>query len=98
MSIYERAILKWGARSQVSMAMGECGELIAELNRYFIQQRSTPEAVVGEIADVQIMLNQLKTMFGERDVDKAVNKKLSRLEAIIDGTIHHPHEGVDKGA
>jgi len=89
--IYKKAIDKWGNMTQVLMAMGECGELIAELNAFFNQGKSTREAVINEIADVEIMCGQLRVMFSDDEVDLQKAKKLERLDGIISGIVKHPH-------
>jgi NTP pyrophosphatase (non-canonical NTP hydrolase) len=77
--IYKAAINHWGEHTQLMMAMGECGELIAELNRLVTQNRSSKEQVVDEIADVEIMMGQLRYIFGNDEVDLAKQRKLARL-------------------
>lgn len=89
--IYKKAIEKWGHATQVMMAMGECGELTAELNAFFNQGKSSIEKVIDEIADVEIMCAQLRQIVGSHLVDDRKTFKLLRLEKIISGEIDHPH-------
>lgn len=92
MVVFEKALHKWGADVQASMTMGECGELIASLNRYFVQGRmGEREAVIDEIADVKIMIEQMTRIFGVEEVETARIRKLARLEKILDGEVNHPH-------
>ncbi|MDK1289818.1 hypothetical protein [Pseudoalteromonas umbrosa] len=92
-SIYKRAIEHWGAAAQVSMAMGEMGELTAELNRFHTQNRKDRLSnLQDEIADVQIMLNQLKMMHGQLAIEEIMEQKLARLESIINGQQQHNHQ------
>ena len=81
--IYKKAIEKWGNPSQVLMAMGECGELIAELNAFFNQGKSSRKAVISEIADVEIMCGQLRVMFSNDEVDIEKARKLKRLDSLL---------------
>jgi hypothetical protein len=90
-AIYIQALDKWGVSTQAMMAMGECGELIAELNAFFNQGKSTPEKVIDEIADVEIMCGQLRQIFGEEAVNARKEFKLARLEGILKNRIEHPH-------
>lgn len=90
--IYKKALAKWGLVTQVMMAMGECGELSAELNRFYNQKKSSEEKVIDEIADVEIMLGQLRYVLGSERVDKAKQEKLKRLVKIMDGSTYHPHQ------
>ncbi|MGR5096068.1 hypothetical protein ACPV5O_21060 [Vibrio maritimus] len=162
-SIYQKALDKWGETSQVLIATGECGELIAETTRHYLQQKSTLDAFISELADVSIVMEQMQLLFetcrinneikqtppvfknltvphcavltsqacavfiaeavsyyieqkenhdavlsavaivtvrvdemknivGAEHFDIVKSKKLSRLEAIIDGRIEHPHK------
>jgi NTP pyrophosphatase (non-canonical NTP hydrolase) len=91
-SIYQKAIDAWGVESQLSMATGECGELIAEINRCFTQGKSSLEDVAGEIADVEIMMAQLRLIVGNETVERIKLEKLVRLERILKGSIEHPHK------
>ena len=79
-AIYQEAIARWGAESQLRMAQEECGELIAAINR-FDRQRCGPEAVAEEIADVLITCEQAALLVGEGLVAKAKAAKLERLKA-----------------
>lgn len=91
--LYAAAVENWGELAQIMMAMGECAELIAELNRWINQNRSDKEAVAEEIADVEILMGQLRYLIGDDIVDSAKNKKLKRLAEILAGNIEHPHKG-----
>ncbi len=77
-SIFHKAILKYGVSSQVGMAMEELAELIQALNK---SMRDEPNNVPEEIADVEIMLEQLKLIFScKNDVEKIRKDKVKRLE------------------
>ena len=73
------AVNAWGTRSQVNMAIEECGELIVVLS-HRIRGRATDLDVAGEIADVRIMLDQLALIIGKDLVTQAEEAKLDRLE------------------
>lgn len=92
-NIYQRALDKWGEASQIMMATGECGEFIAESTKHFVQNKSSVEAVASEVADVMIMMEQMRLLCGEELVDSIKQQKLERLDAIINGTVYHPHQG-----
>lgn len=69
----------WGADAQIQMTIEECAELIVVLAKYGrIHNGSTLEQIAEEIADVQIMINQLKIIFP--GVGKAMKAKLERLD------------------
>ena len=83
--LYEAAITHWGHEMQLDMAIEEMAELtkaICKVKRG--KNIDTLEAVTEEIADVEIMIEQLKVIFAchERAADwKAA--KLDRLQNIL---------------
>lgn len=83
--IYENAISKWGENEQIWMAIEEMGELIASINRYR-RGRGTPLDLLEEIADVQIMSEQLAVIFGAEEIEKVKIIKLERLKGRIKDT------------
>lgn len=68
----------FGSEGQVDMFHEEVGELMSALNK-FKRGRVKAEEVITEIADVQIMAEQLAEMFGSIDVQHEKNRKLYRL-------------------
>lgn len=85
--IYRWAIERFGAEHQIRKAAEELGELIQALMRY-----GNGEPVSGnvceEIADVEIMLEQLKIIMGERYsnyLELKKGEKLRRLERMLRG-------------
>ena len=89
--IYQQAIDTWGIQSQVSMAQGECGELIAALTQFFVQGKTDRAKVIDEVADVEIMCSQLRCLFSDVEVDKRKAEKLERLQGILNGSVTHAH-------
>ena len=55
--IFETAIKVYGAYNQENMAIEECAELIQAINK---KHRGLEHNIPEEIADVEIMLEQLK--------------------------------------
>lgn len=81
--IYQAAIDKWGERSQFGMLIEECAELISAINRW--QRGNTdPVPVMEEIADVDIMLEQMKIIFDSETyagtIESIKSQKLARLK------------------
>ena len=78
-NIYKRALGYWGSALQTEMMVEECAELIHAIQarkRY----RCDDSAVVEEIADVSLMLEQMKYVYGHEAVDAAIARKVERLE------------------
>lgn len=83
--IYRRALRHFGDRNQILKAAEEASELSAAIMRYMgasdIGLRSSPLlALVEELADVEIMCQQMRLIFGDYPVDAAKKQKLERLE------------------
>lgn len=91
--LYTKAIRKWGVRAQVDVAVEECAELIHILQK---TKRATvgfgTDRVLEEMADVEIMLEQLKFIYNY-DFQMKIptskfhaikNMKLKRLEKMLE--------------
>ena len=79
----KRAIRAYGSENQVNQAQEECGELISVLNQHR-RGRCTTFEVLAEMADVEIMLDQLKVIFGEESFHLKKMEKIERLEQRLD--------------
>lgn len=85
--LYYEVVTRYGERYQREMAIEECSELIKALckyDRYFadedVDKRILRLNIIEEMADVEIMLEQLKLMFDfNGDFEKAKQMKLERL-------------------
>lgn len=78
--LYRNAIYSYGESTQMIVAMEECSELIQAISKK-IRGRETN--VEEEIADVEIMLEQLKLMINEKLVEEIKESKLKRLEKML---------------
>ena len=82
--LLDGAIRKYGEDAQVIKAAEECAELSAALLQ--CRSRGTEasyEHACEEIADVGIMLSQLKRIFDEDKISKYESAKLKRLSERI---------------
>jgi len=91
-TIYEKAIARWGAELQTVKACEELAELIRALSRVTLAAKTAApgieynaawDNVLEEIADVEIMLAQLRIIFDDKDVDGIRAGKLRRLAGIL---------------
>lgn len=83
--VYGRAVTYYGESSRLLLAIEEMSELTKELVKR-ARGRNNMDTISEEIADVEIMLEQLKTLFGNRaEVDCWKAKKLQRLIERMDG-------------
>ena len=83
-SIYKRAVDLWGQPTQIDMAIEECAELIKQLSKIDRRVNGSDEyKVAEEVADVEIMMEQLRYIIGADKVDVVKRRKLERLLNLI---------------
>lgn len=82
--VAEKAVEHFGPRAQIIKAIEEMGELSAALARG-LNNIGTVEAVIEEIADVTIMMRQLRFIYGPERVDAEIERKLARLVRRMEG-------------
>jgi len=94
MSIYERAIKCFGEQIQFVVAMEECSELIRALSKVIREGKADQafcfQQLAEEVADVQIMLDQMKVILdgeGSSDWELVREAKLDRLDRLIEDTM-----------
>lgn len=80
MSLLQRAIAKWGEDAQMKMVLEEMSELQKEICKHW-RGKDNRDAIAEEVADVEIMLDQLKLMLDiPYHVEQHRQKKLQRLQ------------------
>lgn len=92
-TVFMNAIKRYGIEDQTLVACEECAELIKALSKYRrvskYQARDKRKIqrclnnIIEELADVSIMLDQLKLMYGITDkaVSEVRDAKVERLES-----------------
>lgn len=73
-----RAIDHFGVSAQKWKLVEELGELLVEIAREQIG-RSNKDAIREELADATIMCEQMKIIYGHKEVDNWIQRKLARL-------------------
>jgi len=86
--LYKQAVDKWGRGPQIDMMIEECSELIKALCKLKrAHHPSDTGALVNdiceEIADVEIMVGQMRHIFGPDEVDSWWAEKIDRLEKLL---------------
>lgn len=77
--IYTAAVKKFGKEHQLVLCMEEMAELTKELSKNMRGSKNITN-ISEEMADVEIMLEQLRVIFGNRsEVDTIKAEKLIRL-------------------
>ena len=84
--IYREAFREWGLEKQLDIAIEECAELIQAICKFKRKGGSELASVAEEIADVEIMIEQMKLMLPgqagtfEQNVNTWKTHKLKRLK------------------
>lgn len=81
--IYKKAINTFGERRQVIKVCEELGELQTALCKFTLDNKHNVEE---EVADVEIMLSQLRLMthlFDISEIERIKEQKLKRLEGVV---------------
>lgn len=79
-NIFEQAIKTYGEEAQVKMVLEEVAELQKEICKLW-RGRDNIQAIAEEVADVGIMLDQLKLILDiTEDVQQFREKKITRLK------------------
>lgn len=82
--VLQRALDTYGSVTQITMAFEEMSELQKELCKY-LRGRGSLEHIAEEIADVEIMLEQMKMLFCCTDgVRNERRRKVERLKDRLD--------------
>ncbi len=82
--VLQRALDTYGSRAQVVMVFEEMSELQKELCKY-LRGRGSFEHIAEEIADVEIMIEQMKMLFFcANDVRDWRRRKVERLKVRLD--------------
>ena len=88
--LLKRIIETYGIENQMLQCIEEMGELIQAINKYRRAKGSSScidsyKQVIEEIADVQIMIEQMRLMFDGAAVDEVIAEKLERMRGRLDG-------------
>ena len=81
-ALMSKAIVLFGLKSQIGLAIEECGEFLTALNQHD-RGRVSSDAVCEEIADVIIVMGQMAKIFNENAVMRHIERKLDRLSVSI---------------
>ena len=83
--VYQAALRKWGVDLQTMMAVEEMSELTKEICK-IKRGKMDMDALADEIADVTIMLEQLREIYGLNDaVCDHMDAKILRLQSRVGG-------------
>ena len=81
--ILRRAVETWGREAQLMCAAEECAELIGAICKHV--NRDKPDTdIIGEAADVFIMLSQIALMTDAAAIQYQIDSKLQRLASRLE--------------
>ena len=85
--VMQTALEQWGLNAQVGQIVEECAELIVALQKYINRtpKPDTLENIIDEIADVEMMLAQMRLVFGIDDdtLRKRIEYKFEKLNQYL---------------
>ena len=95
-ALYKQALKNWGVEAQCHMGIEEAAELLVEVSSIVgrltkalckvwrvkdgISYNKAKMLLQYEIADMDIMVEQLKVIFDTSEIEKCKNEKLERLK------------------
>ena len=86
-AVMQTALDKWGLAAQVGQTVEECAELIVALQKYINRapKADALENIIDEIADVEMMLAQMRLALGIDDdiLRKRIEHKFERLKRYL---------------
>jgi len=82
------ALERWGLNAQVGQAVEELAELIVALQKH-VNRSPSPETIDGvldELADVEMMLAQMRVAFGIDDAAfrESIERKFGKLRSYLE--------------
>ena len=83
LEIYTRSLDKWGVRLQEDMFIEESAEAVLAVS-HFRRDKCDMDTVCGELADLWIMLEQMRIVFGTDRFDRIFAKKVVALYTKLD--------------
>lgn len=87
--LYKKALDLWGEDLQLMMVIEEMAELTKAISKCRRKKVHAKILLLEEIADVEIMLEQLRVMVDfDEEIDEIKVKKLMRLSNLINSEIN----------
>ena len=82
-NLSERALKKWGVDPQINQFIEEAAEAIETVSHHR-RGKCDFDDVCGELADLLIMLTQMRSVYGADRFDRVLDEKLDSLEAKLE--------------
>lgn len=84
----------WGAERQIRMMQEECAELIVAGSHYLRRRDVGFNELVEELADAQLMIDQVKALVGEEKVKAMIDLKSDYIKAKLDQRKKEKENGI----
>lgn len=84
MDIYHLSLVKWGEDKQVLKMAEECSELAVECHHWVGRGKLNENKFAEEIADVIIMLEQMKLIVNPITLKQAILNKQLKLQSALE--------------
>jgi len=90
------ALEQWGIEAQIGKTVEECAELIVALQKYVNRspQPGTVDGILDEIADVEMMLAQMRYILGISDDD--LHQRIKSKFEMLSGYLYNEEKPVSK--
>jgi NTP pyrophosphatase (non-canonical NTP hydrolase) len=84
--LMKKALDTLGEEFQIMLLVEECGELLQAIGKVYRNKHGSIENMQEEIADVQLMLDQVKLIYDEDEIDRIMDQKLIRLKTRLENS------------
>ena len=82
--LYKDCVDFWGIERQIRMMQEECAELIIAGSHYLWKRDTGLDELIEELADAQLMINQIKEHVGEEKVKDMMDVKSNYIKRKLD--------------
>ena len=82
--LLQKALDTLGEEFQLMLLVEELGELLQAIGKVHRNKPGSVENMQEEIADVQLMLDQVKLIYDECEINRIIEQKLIRLKSRLD--------------
>lgn len=78
--IFEECVKQWGIKAQMGMVVEECAELIQAISKVNREKPGSVDNLLEELADVELMVEQMRYYFDGNKIDEWKKLKMERLK------------------
>ena len=83
-TLLKKALDTLGEEFQLMLLVEECGELLQAISKAYRGKPGSVDSIQEEIADVQLMLDQVKLIYDENEINRIMEQKLIRLKSRLE--------------